>query len=221
MGLLGGFIGALVGVIIYYLVFQYTGLRLRILAVGVGALAGWLADLMGKGEGSKELGGITAVLVVAGIIATQYFVALGWWHKEVGEVMNDMHSIYDTRMVEAKEVVKVVPTGSDAEIRAYLAKQESDDDNKVTPASISDDEVKEFRSNQLPEDQKLASGQMTREQFEQKNGFTEAEKRVKDIGDDNTFKSFFMLKFWGIGNLFALAAAAAVTFKLSTNARGG
>ena len=136
------FIGALVGVIIYYLVFQYTGLRLRILAVGVGALAGWLADLMGKGEGSKELGGITAVLVVAGIIATQYFVALGWWHKEVGEVMNDMHSIYDTRMVEAKEVVKVVPTGSDAEIRAYLAKQESDDDNKVTPGSISDDDVK-------------------------------------------------------------------------------
>ena len=62
---------------------------------------------------------------------------------------------------------------------------------------------------------------MTREQFEQKNGLIEAEKRVKDIADDNTFKSFFMLKFWGVGNLFALAAAAAVTFKLSTNARGG
>ena len=72
MGLLGGFIGALVGVTIYFLVFKFTGYRIKLLAIGVGALAGWFADFLGKGEGSKELGGITAVLVLAGVVGAQY-----------------------------------------------------------------------------------------------------------------------------------------------------
>jgi disulfide bond formation protein DsbB len=70
-----------VGALIYFLIFKFTGFRIKLLAVGVGALVGWGAELLGRGEGSNELGGITAVFALVGIIGAQYFVALSWWHQ--------------------------------------------------------------------------------------------------------------------------------------------
>jgi len=81
LSLLGGALGALVGALIYFLIFKFTGFRIKLLAVGVGALVGWGAELLGRGEGSNELGGITAVFALVGIIGAQYFVALSWWHQ--------------------------------------------------------------------------------------------------------------------------------------------
>src|ERR1700690_355788 len=100
MGLLGGLMGALIGAAIYFLIFKYTGLRFKLLAVGVGGLAGWFAELLGKGEGSKELGGIPAVFVLVGIVGAQYFVALGWWHDALGAGFTD--SAYAINVKQAK-----------------------------------------------------------------------------------------------------------------------
>jgi hypothetical protein len=216
MGLLGGFIGALVGAAVYFLLFKYTGLRFKLLAVGVGVLAGWFADYLGKGEGSKELGGITAVLVLAGIVGAQYFVALGWWHEYSPEKVAG--SFYAVSVTEAKEVVKAVPSGSDAEIRAYLVKNAGEDGEKVKPNDISGDDIKGFRENQLPEYQGLASGQITKEEFEKKHELKTAQTQEEKDSDEGTFKGVFLLLLVSKTNLFSLAAAAGLAFKLSTNA---
>lgn len=224
MGLLGGLLGVLVGATVYYLVFKVTGLppfgfRTRMaatfLAIGLGGLAGWAAELLGRGEGSKELGLITATLVVAGVIGTQYLVTLGWWHKTTHEFADIG---FKAMVDEAKEIVKAIPTGSDAEIRMYLARQTAGDGDVVKPASVSEDEVKNFREKELPEYQNLASGKETKEQFFAKQGIdTKKLKEAEDTVED-TFKSLFLLQFLSKAGIFSLIASAGLAYKLSTNA---
>lgn len=218
MGLLGGLIGALAGSIIYLLIFKFTGWHFKLLAVGVGALAGWFADFLGKGEGSKELGGITAVLVVAGVVGAQYFVAIGWWREFDQARLAEARSAYVNSVAEAKEVMKAIPTGSGDEIRAYLVKTGGADGEKIKPTDITGDEIKDFREIQLPEYQGLASGQITKEQYEANHEIKTIETQADKDSEDSTFKSVFLLLFFTKWNIFSLAAAAALAFKLSTNA---
>ncbi|MBU6409584.1 MAG: hypothetical protein KGR98_04265, partial [Verrucomicrobia bacterium] len=144
MGIVGGLVGALSGAVIYFLIFSYTGFTFRLFAIPVGFFAGLGAHLLGRGEGSKELGGITAILAMAGIVAAQYFVALGWWNKALSHA--GAGSGYTVMVATAKEAVKAIPTGSDSEIRNYLAGDEG-----VAPTAVSDDDVKNFRERNLPE----------------------------------------------------------------------
>ena len=224
LGLLGGFLGALVGAAIYYLVFKVIGYSIigfqtrliaTFLAFGVGGLAGWGAHFLGRGEGSKELGGITAILVVAGVIGAQYFVALGWWHETTHGFENaGFAMIVDT----AKEVVKAIPTGSDAEIRNYLAKDAVGEDEKPDPKAVSDDDVKQFREKQLSEYQDLASGKETREQYFVKHGIDPTKiKKAEDTVED-TFQGLFLLLLLSKVGIFSLIASAGLAFKMSTNA---
>jgi uncharacterized membrane protein YeaQ/YmgE (transglycosylase-associated protein family) len=215
-GLLGAAIGTFVGVLVYFLIFKYTGYRVKLLAIGVGGLAGWLADFMGKGEGSKELGGITAVLVLAGIVGAQYFVALGWWHEFSAQELNLASSAYTVAVTEARDVIKAVPTGSDVEIRAYLAKSSAD--GKITPADVPVDEVKNFHDVQLPQFHELADGKITRADYEQQHHIKSTMSQAEQPSDEGTFKGVFLLLLLSKANLFSLAAAAALAFKLSTNA---
>jgi hypothetical protein len=217
LGLLGGALGALVGMLIYFLVFKYTGFRIKLLAVGVGALAGWGAELLGRGEGSNELGGITAVFVLAGIIGAQYFVALGWWHEfSPTQIFN---SVYTNNVMVAKEVVKAVPTGSNEEIRNYLAREEAGDSGeKTNPAAVTKEDIKEFREKNLPEYQDLASGKITKEQFNAKHGIDDARLKKVEDSEENTVKGIFLLLLVSRGNIISLLVAAGLAFKMSTNA---
>ncbi len=217
-GLLGAAIGTFVGVLIYFLIFKFTGYRVKLLAIGVGALAGWLAEFMGKGEGSKELGGITAVLVLAGIVGAQYFVALGWWHEGTAEQMKGDQAAYANAVIEAKDAVASVPTGSEIEIRAYLSKKAAANGLKLPPADFAADDVKEFHDTLLPVYQKLASGQISKADYEQQNGLKTSLTKDEQQSDESTFKGIFLLLLLSKSNLFSLAAAAGLAFKLSTNA---
>lgn len=217
-GLLGGLIGTLVGVIVYFLIFKYTGYQIKLLAIGVGALAGWFADFLGKGEGSKELGAITGALVLAGIVGAQYFVALGWWHEAVAEELAADQAAYTLAVKDAKAAVAAIPTGSDKEIRAYLVKLSADDGEKVSAASIPADEIKDFHDNALPEYQKLASGQISKADYEQQHHLKTSMTKQEIQEDENTFKGVFLLLLLSKMNLFSLAAAAGLAFKMSTNA---
>jgi hypothetical protein len=216
MGLLGGLLGAFVGAAIYFLIFKYTGLRFKLLAVGVGGLAGWLAELLGKGEGSKELGGITAIFVLVGIVGAQYFVALGWWHEALGAGLGD--SAYTIHMKQAKAVVVAVSTGSDVEIRNYLAKEEADEGDKPDPGSVSADEVKQFREKDLPEFRNLASGKITEAQYDASKGIDPVKEKKLDEAEESTFKGIFLLLLISKANIFSLVVAAGVAFRLSANA---
>ena len=215
MGLAGGLAGALIGALVYFLIFKYTGLRIKLLAIGVGGLAGWSAEYFGKGEGSKELGGITAIFVIAGIVAAQYFVALGWWHDTLATDLDE--TPYAISVKQAKTAVAAIPTGSDDEIRNFLAK-EGVDGESVDPKLISDSDIKQFRDNQLPQMQKLAGGQISKQEFDAANGVTAAQEQKEEDRDENTFKGVFLLLLLSKTNIVSLVVAAGAAFKLSANA---
>ena len=162
------------------------------------------------------MGGITAVLVLVGVIGAQYFVALGWWHEFSPTKLAD--SVFMASVDESKEVVKAIPTGSDAEIQNYLAKAMAEDNEKVNPSSISNEEVKEFREKQLPEYRELASGKLTKEQYYEKHGLDSKEQQKLKDTEGNTFQGIFLLLLLSKTSLFSLAAAAGLAFKMSTNA---
>jgi hypothetical protein len=216
MGLLGGLAGALVGSLIYFLIFKYTGVRIKILAVGVGYLAGMGAELLGRKEGSKELGMIAAVFTLAGIVGTQYLVARGWWNE--GSAARAHDSSYETQVADAKKIIAAVPTGSDDEIRKYLAKEAADEDEKPDPKAITAEEIKEFRDNQLPEFRDMASGKITKEEFNKKNQVDPDEQKKELAAEEGTFKAVFLLLLLGKFNLVSCVIAAGLAYKLCSNA---
>ncbi len=219
LGLLGGAIGAVAGALIYFMIFHFLGVRLKLLAVGVGALAGWGAEFLGRGEGSKELGGLTAVFALAGVVGVQYLMALTWWHEIVPA--NLFNTAYTNQVIEARAVVKVIPTGSDEEIRNYLAHAQAMEDGgpgaKPDPTSITQDDIKEFREKDLPQFRDLASGKLTHEQYNAINGVDNTKEESRD-SEEGTFKAFFMILLLSKVNIISLCAAAGVAFKMSTNA---
>jgi hypothetical protein len=143
---------------------------------------------------------------------------MGWWHKIRAEELKEAQAEYGRSVEKAKEVIKVVPTGSDFEIRKYLAQAASEDGDKVTPASIPDEQVKSFREEDLPEYKDLASGKLTQEQYNAKYDIKTSLSKKEEESEDNTVKGIFLLLLLSKSNLISLVAAAALAFKLSTNA---
>jgi hypothetical protein len=227
MGLLGAFIGALAGTLLYYGTYMAAGTLVifvgrYFLALGVGALAGWLANLLGRGEGSKELGGLAAVFTVVGILAAQYLVAADRWHKAMGTNEEISQAIadggYSESVKEGKKVVTAVPTGSDAEIRMYLAKEQAEPGQAPKLEQISSDEVQQFRNEELTNYQDLASGRLTKEQYWAKNNFDPNEaKKIADT-EDSTVKSVFILLTVSRLGIISMIAGAGLAFRLSANA---
>jgi len=210
LGLLGGFIGALVGGVLYYFIYKATGVRM-FLALGVGALAGVGAHWLGKGEGSKELGGITVVFVIMAVLTAQYFVLLGLWNQV-------LFAGYTWSVNEAKAAIQAVPTGSDAEIRMYLARQASDDEEVVKPGAVTDDQIRVFREKKLSEYRDLASGKTTKEQY-LVNSAQDPAKASKFLNtQQDTFKGFYILWTLNLGGVISLVLGGGLAYRFSTNA---
>jgi hypothetical protein len=216
LGLAGALAGAAVGGIVYCAITYFIGFRLfmvsRFVAIGVGYLAGLGADLLGRKEGSKELGMITAVFALAAIFGAQY-VNAKIWYRHRSDVSVTVNSVYEAAVAEAKKVVAAVPTGSDAEIRAYLAADAAGDSGeKADPAAVSAEDIKDFRETTLPLMRKLASGETTKEQF---IGKTESQIGHNTTADDFSFAAYFMGLVVKRSNIFSLIAAAAMAYKVA------
>jgi uncharacterized membrane protein YeaQ/YmgE (transglycosylase-associated protein family) len=223
MGLLGAFVGAAVGAIIYFFIYKATGplILLRyVLAIGVGGLTGWLANLLGKGEGSKELGGLAAVLTIVGIVGAQYFLELNKWHSD--EDLNKINQGiedggYSAAVKEAKVIIAAIPNGTDSEIRMYKAKQQTDEGQRPKLEQVSNDEVLQFRNEELTNYQDLASGKITKEQYWTKTGFDPKEaKKLLDTEETIGTGVAAILAVFKAG-IFSMIAGAALAFKLSSN----
>jgi hypothetical protein len=223
-GLLGGLIGTAAGLLVYFLLVKMSNVEVfgaykySYVAIGVGALAGWLGNLMGKGEGSKELAGIIAVMVLAGFVGVQYFLVLGWFHKFEADIFQEAQAMYQSAVTEAKEVVKAVPNGTDAEVRAYFVNQAAKDGDKITPDSVTPEEIKNFRDNELPQYQQLADGKIAKEDYEKRNQIKTGLTKEEQTSVDSTVKGLFLLLLLSKANLFSMIAGAALAFKLSANA---
>ena len=142
-------------------------------------------------------------------------MALEKWHKLVHAYED---AGYTDSVKEAKDVVKAVPGGTEAEIRLYLAKQNAEEGEAIKPASVSDDQVKEFREKELPGYQELASGKVTKEQYLAKLGLdTQKMKKFQNENED-TFKGFFMLIMLSRAGIISLIIGAGTAYKLCANA---
>jgi len=234
LGLAGALAGSVIGSLIYFAIFKSVGVHLKFYliggfsgiglilkftAIGVGFLAGLGADLLGRKEGSKELGVIAAVFTLVGVVGAQYLVAHSWWHDTLHEFSTAAKSAYEEQVAQAKKLVAAIPTGSDSEIRSYMAKQEAaDSGDKIDPKSFTADEVKVFKENDLSEAQKLASGQITKQNYEKENEIDANQAKKELDAEEGTFKAVFLLLLLNRLNLFSLCAAAALAFKVSANA---
>jgi len=220
-GFAGAVAGALIGGVAYYLLFVHTDVRLKLIALGVGVLAGLGARLLGK-DRSKELGVIAAVLSIGVIAGAQYLAVTSW--AEEGELMDEatgeQKSGYEERVTEAKKVVAAIPNGTDQEIRLYLAKEMADEGEKPDPKSIELEEIQEFKVEELPHYRKLADGSYTREQYDKDHTVTltaEERQEMKKEGERVkkwVFLAFLMQKF----NLACIAGAAGISYKMIANA---
>jgi len=146
---------------------------------------------------------------VIGVLAAQYFVLLGIWNTE-------LYAGYTESVDEAKQVVKAVPTGSDAEIRTYLTGQAAEDSDVAKPASVSEDDIKHFRERELPQYRDLASEKITRDQFLAGNDSEKANKFENQQAD--TFKGLFVMIAFNMYGVISLALGGGLAYKLSANA---
>jgi hypothetical protein len=218
LGVLGALAGAVVGGLIYFLIFHFTGLRFKIIAIGVGYLAGLGAELLGRKEGSKELGMIAAMLALSGILGAQYLVVRGWWNEGERTRTKTRESAYSEAVAEAKKVLAAIPNGTDQEIRVYLAKEAADEGEKPDVNAVTAEEVKTFKETTLSEMRQLADGKITKAEYDQKNGYDEASAKEEKAVDESTFKAFFLLFLLSRLNIFSTIAAAALAFKVCANA---
>jgi hypothetical protein len=220
LGFLGAFGGALLGGIVYYLLFVHTGIRLKLIALGVGFLAGTGARLLGK-DRSKELGAIGALVAVGMIMGAQYLVAWKWFHEgDTGEASATEKSGYEAQVEEAGKVVAAVPNGTDQEIRLYLAKEQADDGEKPDLKSVEAEEIKEFKEVDLPYARKLADGTFSKEDFDKEHTVAmSAEDRQKEKEDgERVFKWVFLAFVMSKFNIVCVIGAAGIAYKMIADA---
>lgn len=157
-GVMGSFVGALLGMGIWYGIALATGYQIGIVAWGVGALTGFGARLMAR-EGNTALGVVSALFAAMAILMGGTLAVHHILMKEIGDFSPESvaHEAYVEGVKEAKEAG---PLETDAQIKAYLAKRE-----EVTGAEITQADIDEFKKDELPEMNELASGNLTEEEY--------------------------------------------------------
>ena len=160
-GLAGAGVAGIMVLIAWFFIYTYLSRKLGFIAIILGAFVGWAAAWLGQ-EKSTRLG-VTAALVTCGAMLLGSFWAV---RVEVNREMKTMLTeMYDEELAYAKEAAKV---RTDPEIRAFLAKEYSFEDEIVRPEDIQPEDIAEFKE-QLPEYRRLAEGKVSRLQFEQEN----------------------------------------------------
>ncbi len=218
LGVLGALLGMVVGCVLYSLIFYFVyfkwDFRLPYLGIGLGILIGLGARFMGRKEGGVGLGIICSILLVLGIIGSQYIIARIYWQNTVKpEMAKEAASAYDEAVKEAKKAIAEIPNGTDDEIKKHLAKQDVDPGETPDPNSITDEEVKEFRDDNLKDLQALASGETTKEAFDAKARLAGevSDTVATEIGVIATFIGIF----FSIGNFVSLITGGIAAFKVS------
>ena len=218
MGVLGAALGAAVGSGLYYLLFIHTSVRLKLLALAIGFLAGLGARWLSK-DRSKELGAIVAVVALASIVGTQYLIAKTWFREDDGKPM-EYKSDYEERVAEARKVVAAVPKGTEQEIRLYLAKEMADEGEKPDLKAVTRDDIEEFRTSDLPEYRALADGKISKEDYDKahKVEITPEDIRKEKEAQALAFRIIFIALTLSKFNIACMIGAAGIGYKMTADA---
>jgi hypothetical protein len=206
---LGAALGTLIGVGIWLGIFYATewGTRsfIKLFAIGVGFTAGLGARLLGRDEGSKELGSITAAIAFLGIFTAQYLIAK---EQVVGSYKKAVNQEYEARVDYAKKALKAVPTSSDQEIRQFLVKVSADDGERIKPDDVTAEDIQEFRDKEMPELRDLASGKTTKAQYKKDLG-------AEDLEENSGIKLLLALRGLGAFTIGAMILALGTAYKMT------
>ncbi|MBA4146805.1 MAG: hypothetical protein H0X66_01730 [Verrucomicrobia bacterium] len=138
-----------------------------------------------------------------------YFKVMMRWEHEVS-------------VADAKHTLALMPTGSDREIRAYLAEQHArfgEEGEKPNPNAISKEEIATFRTEALPELKALASGERP---FQENTGDYKTAKESLDEfekSDEGGWAKFiYFFSGWGLGGLGIMVLTVGLAYKICTHA---
>ena len=203
LGVAGAIIGGFLGMLGWYFLIKATGFEIGYAAWGVGVLAGIGARILGH-SGSNVLGVSAGVCALVAIVGGQFLAA----KSTVNEIFeNAAKGAYESQLAYAKEAVQAIPTGSDAEIQTFLAKEAAKEGGEADPNRITEAQIQEFRQKKLPKLREFASGKRGARDFDKEM------QKVKEsfVGDFLILKeslSLFTLLwiFLGVGSAYKIAS---------------
>jgi len=155
------FLGAVIGLVLWHVGYRLTGWSLGFMALVTGCIAGAAPQVLGHYRG-VGMGFIAAFLTFVAVFTAQFLNAK---HEVKSYVKESTQEEYDDAMKEAKAAVEAVPNGTDQEIRAHLAKDQSFEGFVVSPSDIDQEEVNDLRR-QLPLMRELVNGQIKPEEYQ-------------------------------------------------------
>jgi hypothetical protein len=195
-GVIGAAVAGLVGMIIWTVLIVVTDREIGWVAWGVGGLVGAGAKMFGRGE-SDGIGLAAAGAALIAILLGQ-FLATRHAMNRFTDTLQKM--AYEEHVAYAKEAVAAQ---GDAQIRTLLAKQEVDEDETPDPATVSEQQISEFKK-ELPKLKKVASGQVSQAEFKRENDFSVPTSFILK----NSFSLFTLLWiFLGVGTAYRIASA--------------
>jgi hypothetical protein len=222
LGLLGAFLGVIVGTGLWLLVHTFIGAKSKFLILGVGFFAGLGARYLSRDEGSQQLGMIAAALTLMGVFGVQYYIA---YQDMFGYDLSQVaRNIVEMQVTEAKKVLAAMPNESDEEIRTYLATAYADEEEdeeeeapptseKVDPKSITETDIRDFREHMLPRYKDLASGKIPAAE-----SIKELEKEEEEFKESAGVKLWLVVQGFGVFKLGLLIASCGLAYRMSANA---
>jgi hypothetical protein len=178
-GLVGIAAASFVGLLLWFGITVLLGLQIKWIAIGIGAMIGWAGQALAK-EKSLRLG-------VAAATATALVLLFGLlWsarHEAFQAVNESLDEMWKEQVAYAKGAVQA--SRSDKELLAFLQEngtgdlEFSEDEEEVEDFiirasannSAADDskELADFRKNELPKLRNIASGKVSKSQFEREH----------------------------------------------------
>ena len=203
LGVAGAIVGGFLGMLGWYFLIKATGFEIGYAAWGVGVLAGIGARILGH-SGSNVLGVSAGGCALVAIVGGQFLAA----KSTVNEIFEQAaKGAYESQLAYAKDALQAIPTGSDAEIQAFLAKEAAREGGEADPNRITDAEIQEFRQKELPKLREIASGKRGARDFDKEM------QKVKEslVGDLLVLKEslglFTLLWiFLGVGSAYKIAS---------------
>ena len=201
LGILGAIVAGFIGMMAWFYLIKWTGYEIGYAAWGVGFLTGVGARVVGC-KGSTALGFFAGTCALLAIIGGQYLAV----KVETDKIFEQSaREGYGQRMAYAKEAV-VAKT--DAELKALLVKEFAEDGAK--PGGITDEDLTNFRENELPLLQDFINGKPSRQVFEanvlgMKNSFSFNLMLLKESVGLFTLLWLFL----GVGSAFKIASGVA------------
>jgi hypothetical protein len=206
LSLVGVFLGAIIGLVVWHLVFRVTGKNYGVLAIGIGVLAGAAPQVLGHYRG-KLMGVLAATVALLAILTAQF---LNTRLEMASDREDSITWYYEEEMEIAKAVTKAVPNGTEEEIRAYIAKEESYGEFQVKPEDVDAEEVQEWQK-ELPKYRDLAAGKITAEQLYVQDVEANEHEFVTKL--DRIFFILEVVGVFNIVNIFIGVGAAFLTAK--------